>query len=107
MTFKEAKQLIETLRLTDDEIDFFNRVIQRTERIEFFTAEHLTEEQWLNYIYWLQEDRDLRGVPELCQRAKTPKGKIFNIRSSVADFLSKYPDGILTGWSMPSTTREE
>lgn len=66
---------------------------------QFFTAEDLTEEQWLNYIYWLQEDKKLRGIQDIIAQGDTPNTKIHNIRVSVSEFMSKYPTGILTGWS--------
>jgi|688.fasta_scaffold486953_3 hypothetical protein len=55
----------------------------------------LTPEQVANFAYWLTEQTDLRDI-------KKYKGKVriaFIENELLPEFLSKYNDGILRGWS--------
>ena len=56
----------------------------------------LNPTQLANFVYWIQEYHDLRGV----NKQLNPKMKLAHIEHVLLpEFLKKYPDGILKGWS--------
>jgi hypothetical protein len=59
---------------------------------------NLTPEQVANFTYWMSEYNDFR-IPEHI-KVLSPKVKLAFIEHQLLpEFLKKYPDGILTGWS--------
>jgi hypothetical protein len=57
----------------------------------------LTPEQVANFVYWMQEHSDLR-IPQHIQECKAKVRIAYIEKHLVPEFLSKYPEGILTGW---------
>lgn len=59
---------------------------------------NLTPEQVANFVYWMSEYSNLRMPNDI----KESPGKVrlaYIEHKLLPEFLSKYPDGILTGWN--------
>jgi hypothetical protein len=52
--------------------------------------------QIANFVYWINETHNLRGLKDF---DGTPREKLIYISKLQTEFLGKYPDGYLTGWS--------
>ncbi len=55
----------------------------------------MNQHQIANFVYWLMEYRDMRGLSDI----HDPKEKLEAIKKLQMQFLEKYPNGILTGWT--------
>jgi len=73
--------------------------------------EKLTPEQVANFVYWIQETHDLRGIKSFDKRPTSflkPTSKMAYIEVTLlAVFFDKYPDGLLTGWRADVPTPPE
>ena len=58
----------------------------------------LTPEQVANFVYWMSEHSDLR-IPKHIQELPGKVRIAYIEHTLLPEFLRKYPDGILTGWS--------
>jgi hypothetical protein len=57
--------------------------------------ENLTPEQVANFVYWVTEKIDNKGISKYNGRVR-----VAHIQYDLlCEFLKKYPQGILTGWS--------
>jgi hypothetical protein len=54
----------------------------------------MTDNQVFHFVYWLQEQHNLRGITE----KETVLEKMEKIEELKAEFFSKYPSGMLSGW---------
>lgn len=57
----------------------------------------MTNTQLANFIYWLGEYHDMRGLKEMSFGEEYLR-KVEALRE---EFFRKYPGGVLTGWSKP------
>lgn len=56
---------------------------------------NLTPEQVANFVYWVTEKTDNRGISKYNGRVRVAHIQYELLR----EFLTKYPKGILTGWN--------
>lgn len=55
----------------------------------------MNQEQVVNFVYWLSEYHNLRGIRD----KKTPIEQMLHTKTLIDMFFEKYPTGILTGWT--------
>lgn len=60
-----------------------------------YTMKNMTAEQVSNFVYWINEYTNLRGIRS---GDKKPFDLMVHINNLQQEFWNKYPTGILTGW---------
>lgn len=65
----------------------------------------MTNTQTANFVYWLTEYDNLRGLKTLHE--PTPKDTFACIELLMEEFFRKYPKGILTGWTRVADKEDE